>query len=92
MHIKEVKAVTNASASVTNKKILITYYNGKEKANLFCKFVSENYSTMKATIEQADVCDLFWVYLHLDEDVAVPCVIVMMVQAAIESNPTLSIH
>ena len=81
-----------AALSVNTKKILITWYNSLDKANIFCQWVSKNYKHRKATIEKDADTDCHWIYMHVKENDASPFQMVVIVQSAIQDNPTLAKH
>ena len=81
-----------AALSVKMQKVLVTYFNSYNKANLFCQWVAKNYKHRTAIVEKDADCDCHWIYVHIKEDDASPFQIVMMVQSAIQDNPILAKH
>lgn len=74
------------------KRILITWYNSLDKANMFCEWVTKHYEQRKATIEKDNGIHCYWIYLEVREEDATTLLIVALVQAAIEQYPILSKH
>jgi hypothetical protein len=74
------------------KKVLITWYNSLDKANMFCEWVATNYKHRTATIEKDAENDCHWIYLNIKEEDASTFQIVVMVQSAIQDNQILAKH